>query len=304
MPYRRTVVLAARTFAALTAAALGAAVPAAAQRPIALVRPVDIVRVIPGDSGAELASVAIAYRAPDLSAQLTLEVLDARGRKLISWGGRDGSPLPPAALDSVVWNLRYPGTPGADSAASWVPGPLAPPGRYLVRLSAGTAVDSATLVIRPNPRAAAGRTDYGEQLAFQLRVRDRLAQATALLRTARTVRGEVVERRAQLPDSLRQRYDLIVDVLGLRVAAVEAELRQPAHTGITDLMVGLLAESDHIDGHPTDAQYSTFMKQQIRLDIAVERLHGELTNLLPFLNATLAMAGVDPVPPSPALAAR
>jgi hypothetical protein len=301
MPYRRTLALAGAVF--------GLALPAAAQRsgsqrPIALVRPPEIVRVIPGDSDAAFASVAIAYRAPDLTEQLTLEIFDVRGRKLISWGGRDGTPLAPAELDSVTWNLRYPGLPGADSGAAWVPGPLAPPGRYLVRLSAGAVVDSTTLVIRPNPRATAVRTDYGELLAFQLRVRDRLAQATGLLRTARTVRGEVGERREQLPDSLRQRYDLIVGVLGARVTAVESELRRPPGTGITDLMVGLLTESDRIDGHPSDAAYSVFLQQQIRLDIAAERLHGELANLLPFLNATLAMAGIDPVPPSPALATR
>jgi hypothetical protein len=307
MPYRRT--LAVITFAALSAGALGTPLPAGAQRPtaprpIALVRPSAVVRVIPGDSDAAYAQVAIAYRAPELTEQLTLEILDARGRRLISWGGRDGTPLPAADLDSVSWNLRYPGVPGADSGAAWVPGPLAPPGRYLVRLSAGTAVDSTTLVIKPNPRAAASRTDYGEQLAFQLRVRDRLAQATSLLRTARSVRGDVAERRELLPDSLRQRYDLIVGVLGPRVTAVESDLRQRGGTGITNLMVGLLNESDHIDGHPTDAQYSVFMQQQIRLDIAAERLHGELANLLPYVNATLAMAGIDPVPPSPTLATR
>jgi len=75
-----------------------------------------------------------------------------------------------------VWDLRHEGAGGAA-------GPLAVPGAYQVRLSAGEWSQTRPLEVRIDPRvAAAGVTqaDLQEQLDLALKVRDAIAEARAL----------------------------------------------------------------------------------------------------------------------------
>jgi hypothetical protein len=75
-----------------------------------------------------------------------------------------------------VWDLRH-------EAAAGAAGPLAVPGPYQVRLSAGEWSQSRPLEVRIDPRvAAAGVTqaDLQEQLDLSLKLRDAIADARAL----------------------------------------------------------------------------------------------------------------------------
>jgi hypothetical protein len=82
-------------------------------------------------------------------------------------------------LNRFKWDLRYPGVGGGFG------GPLAVPGTYTARLTAGGQTQTATFEVKIDPRVAkAGVTeaDLVEQLQFALKVRDAQGEAQQLAR--------------------------------------------------------------------------------------------------------------------------
>jgi hypothetical protein len=152
-------------------------------------------------------------------APLILEILDAKGGAVRRYSSDDEAPKPPDPAQIVttadwvkvpdtlaatpgmhrfVWDLRYAKPEelvrrrrGARDAA----GPLAPPGRYTVRLSRGGEVKTQTLLVTRDPRLPATVTDadLGRQLELVLdvqRARGRIARA---LLEAATLRKQIAE---------------------------------------------------------------------------------------------------------------
>ncbi len=72
-------------------------------------------------------------------------------------------PRPPrvpakTGLNMFAWNMRYPDASGFDNLIMWaanVNGPIAPPGRYTVRLTVGSETQSQPLIIKADPRSTA-----------------------------------------------------------------------------------------------------------------------------------------------------
>ena len=136
-------------------------------------------------------------------ADAKLEVGDAKGQALKTWtvltggrgtsvaGGRGGrfgggsSPgiRPEAGMQRISWDMRYPG-PWSPNAPDGGPGgPMVPPGKYTVKLSAGGQTITRTLDLKSDPRVAGdGVTDadIAEQVRFQLQIRDSLSEARKL----------------------------------------------------------------------------------------------------------------------------
>jgi len=82
-------------------------------------------------------------------------------------------------LNRVIWDFAYPGPWDANPRRIGRDGPLAPPGNYTVRLTAGGVTSSGPLVVRPDPRVVRdGVTTeiLREQLAHNLRVRDMVSE--------------------------------------------------------------------------------------------------------------------------------
>ncbi len=136
-------------------------------------------------------------------ADAKLEVADARGQTFRTWSviaagsGSGGQQMrgpfrqatgsagirPEAGMQRLVWDLRYPG-PWSPNAPNGGPGgPLVPPGKYTVKLTAGGQSITRTLELQSDPRIASdGVTDADitEQVRFQLQVRDALSDARKL----------------------------------------------------------------------------------------------------------------------------
>lgn len=147
------------------------------------------------------------YFANAPGADTKLEVLDAKGGALKTWSvlaprsagpgvagggggggfrGRGGSTAgirAEAGMQRITWDLRYPG-PWAPNAPEGGPGgPMVPPGKYSVRLTAGGQVITRTFDLKSDPRVAGdGVTDgdIAEQVKFQLQVRDAVSDARKL----------------------------------------------------------------------------------------------------------------------------
>lgn len=164
---------------------------------------------IEGDRGASEdtpqyppAGAMIDYWLASAGEAVTIDILDARGALIRSFSSdsardttlaRAASPRLPAraGLNRFVWDMSYPGpwSPGASQRGR--NGPIAAPGTYTVRLTAGDVSTSAPLVLRADPRVARdGITQkvLEEQLAFNLRVRDLVSDANHAADALRALR--------------------------------------------------------------------------------------------------------------------
>src|SRR5688500_14709297 len=146
------------------------------------------------------------YFANAPGAEPKLEVLDAAGAALRTWtvapprsgapaeqgmrgpfGGRGGggstSIRAEAGMQRISWDLRYPGPWTAATPAGGPGGPMVPPGKYTVRLTAGGQTITRSFDLKSDPRVATdGVTDaaIAEQVKFQLQVRDAISDARKL----------------------------------------------------------------------------------------------------------------------------
>ncbi len=164
----------------------------------------------------------ITYRlAEKPEGEITLEIVDAEGaivRKLSSVLGKqydspdhpdwnpDSKPKPElkteAGLNRVSWDLTY-GEPAWMPDARFdtgtpQPGPLVVPGDYTLRLTVDGRSTTQPLTVEPDPRSSASASDFEQQNAFALGVRDQLATIVDMVLAIRGVREQVKDRNLRL----------------------------------------------------------------------------------------------------------
>ena len=156
-------------------------------------------------------------------------MLDAAGAALRTWnvappksagapaqemrgpfGGRGGggstSIRAEAGMQRISWDLRYPGPWTAQTPTGGPGGPMVPPGKYSVRLTAGGQTITRTFELKSDPRVAAdGVTDaaIAEQVKFQLQVRDAISDARKLQQSHRAGDAEGRPEAAARPRTAR-----------------------------------------------------------------------------------------------------
>jgi hypothetical protein len=145
------------------------------------------------------------YFANAPAADTKLEVLDAKGGALRTWGvaaprsaapagegggggfrrggGGSSSIRPEAGMQRITWDLRYAGPWAPNTPEGGFGGPVVPPGKYSVRLTSGGQTITRTFDVKSDPRLIAdgvGDGDIAEQVKFQLQVRDAISEARKL----------------------------------------------------------------------------------------------------------------------------
>ena len=101
-------------------------------------------------------------------------------------------------------------------------GPIAPAGRYSVRLVAGdAAAQTQSFTLKNDPRSTATAADLVAQFEFLIQVRDKTSEANNAVRTIRNLRAQVEDRVTKAP-RLRRNADALLTAL----AAVEQEVYQ------------------------------------------------------------------------------
>jgi hypothetical protein len=175
---------------------------------------------------------ALHYFLPDSAAALTLEILDARGavvRSLSADGARatetplargampdafgDRTPATrlatAAGLQRFTWDLRHEGARGTRGPRGSA-GPLVVPGRYTVRLTAGSWTATVPLDVRLDPRVAASgvtTADLERQRDLALQVVQLLSEARRLLADVEAEHRSATGARAEALDGIRRRLE-------------------------------------------------------------------------------------------------
>jgi len=107
-------------------------------------------------------------------------------------------PKPPVepGVNRFTWDMRYPEAEGIDgffTAEGTLPGPIASPGTYQVRLTVGDETQTQSFVIAQDPRVRATQADLDAQFALLCRIRDKVTETHATIKMLRAVRSQAEE---------------------------------------------------------------------------------------------------------------
>jgi len=166
---------------------------------------------------------------------------------------------------AVSWNLHaggylITGQPG--STPTYSEGPLAPPGGYVVQLTAlGQTVRQALAVVAKPPLGPSFEVDLTARFDLALRIRGRAAAASSMVRQVREMRARVAKR---LEGASTPALKDAGSALASRLAELEGVAGQAvsASSGAWPLQDALaeLAGQVEAGGRPTDAQAARYLE--------------------------------------------
>lgn len=196
-------------------------------------------------------------------------------------------------VQRAVWNLRYRGAErikGAKlDAGNLRIGPLAPPGRYTLRLIVDGTTLTETVAIIPDPRVKMSPFELASGVKFSLDVRDAITELTRQVERLRVVRKQLADRNELLQSDARAEA-LVKASQGLieRLDALEGRFHNPKAQVSYDILaqkggaqlysrLGILFDWAHdSDGPVTQGMREVFAEDSQLL----ARTAGELKRLL------------------------
>jgi hypothetical protein len=230
--------------------------------------------------------------------------------------GEEGShhvPRPPrvpakTGLNMFAWNMRYPDASAFDGLIMWaggVTGPVAPPGRYTVRLIAAGETQSQPLVIKADPRSTATPDALRAQFTLLMQIHDRLSAANDAVKTIRNVRYQIQTDSVGAPAGFLSAAAPLV----ARISVIETDLYQVKNQSSQDPLnfpiklnnkiASLASTVASANGRPTAPSYASFNALSAQLDTQLVALKTVLATELPKLNAMLRAAGQTEIVPRP-----
>ena len=200
-----------------------------------------------------------------------------------------------AGMNRFVWDMRYPDARQVDvddASDHGIAGPLAPPGRYQVRLEADGQARARELEIRKDPRVAATEQDLRAQFDHLIRVRDKVSETSDAVNQIMSVRRQVdewVDRAGS--DGANEAISKAADALKGKLWAIEGALiqrnaidgldriSQPARLTSKIREIGYVPSS--ADYAPTSQAYDVLDDISARLDVQFKALQEVIENDLP-----------------------
>ncbi len=191
-----------------------------------------------------------------------------------------------AGMNRFVWDMRYPEAhrvQGQGATELGLPGPLATPGSYQVRLTVGGATQTRSFQLVKDPRVAATQEDFESQFALLVRIRDRVSETHDAVNRLRSVRRQVEEWTERVEGAgAWEAVSEAADGLKDRLSAVEEELIQTRNDGELDTLAhpgklnaklvelaSVVGGSDHA---PTQQSYDVFEYLSARTDAQLKTL--------------------------------
>jgi photosystem II stability/assembly factor-like uncharacterized protein len=239
-------------------------------------------------------------RAP--GAETKLEVLDAGGAALRTWnvappksatapaqdmrgpfsrGPQSSTSIrAEAGMQRITWDLRYPGPWTAQNPAGGAGGPMVPPGKYSVRLTAGGQTITRSFALISDPRVAAdGVTDaaIAEQVKFQLQVRDAISDARKLqvsVEQAMQKAGLKPQLAPALPGDSPSttKYDHALQQLYARLVDTPGIYTQPMLLSQLNNIQRMVTQADQRVGRDAHDRYADLIKEMQAIEAQLKKL--------------------------------
>ena len=287
----------------------------------------------PSDAVRSVSSgVSVDYYLKSNADKVAIDILDAKGTQIVSFtgtpkqaegrqtaaaaseddeeaGGRGGAPprvAVAAGMNRFVWDMRYPSArdfPGMILWAGSTRGPMAPPGRYQVRLTANGATKTQDFTIVRNARVA-GVTDadLAAQFALAKQINDKVSLANQTVVRIRALKDQIAERVGKTTDAgVKSSGKALTDAL----TAVEGEIYQYRNRSnqdplnypirLNNKLAALQGVVEGGDAKPTDQAHAMFKDLAARLDQEVAKVEALVKTDLSALNTQLSAQKLDPI---------
>ena len=253
---------------------------------------------------------------PDSTALVQLDILDARDSLIRRFTTRPREPGDSlrvrAGMNRFVWNLRYPEAsrfPGMIFWAGGTQGPVAVPGTYKVRLTAGDWSQTRSFALQRDPRVTTSPEDYQRQFDLLIRIRDRVSAANDAVKRIRDVKeqldGAATRARGLGDPGGGRRIAQLADSIKARLSAVEAEIYQVKNRSNQDplnypirlnnkiaALAGVVASAD---AAPTDQSLQVFEQLSAALQVQLDRLQAIIDADVPAFNKLVKDSDVPAV---------
>jgi len=252
---------------------------------------------------------------PDSAALVQLDFLDARDSLIRRFTTRPKEPGDSlkvrAGMNRFVWNLRYPEAsrfPGMIFWAGGTQGPVAVPGTYKVRLTAGEWSQTRGFALQRDPRVTTSPEDYQRQFDLLIRIRDRVSAANDAVKRIRDVKEQLdgaATRARGLPGDAGRRIAQLADSIKARLSVVEAEIYQVKNRSSQDplnypirlnnkiaALAGVVASAD---AAPTDQSLQVFEQLSAALQVQLDRLKAMIDADVPAFNKLVKDSDVPAV---------
>lgn len=280
----------------------------------------------PIDAGADAPNgVEVTYylkEAPESEVKLTF--LDSDGNEIRSFtseapeseddqkpGEEDPRVPSDAGMNRFLWDMRYPDgrvVKGPGVTFRGVTGPLAPPGRYQVRLTAGDQSEIRAFDLLKDPRVGASQTDFRQQFDLSVRIRDKSSETHDVVNRIRRIREQVQGWIKRAGDT--EAWSSVVesgDRLNERLSSVEEDLVQLKSSDDYDRisqpakLSAKLAELSTVpasaDSAPTKASYAVFENVSREVDEQLATLQRIIDEDLAAFTSIVQELEVPPVVP-------
>jgi hypothetical protein len=244
------------------------------------------------------------YFASAPGAETKLEVLDSRGTAIKTWnvappksagtpvqemrgpfsrgGGGSTSIRAEAGMQRIQWDLRYPGPWTAQSPNGGPGGPMVPPGKYTVRLTAGGQTITRAFQLLSDPRVATdGVTDgdIAEQVRFQLQLRDAISDARKLQQSIEQAMQKAGLKPQLAPGMPGQSpsnttYDHPLQQLYARVVETPGIYTQPMLISQLNNIQRMVTQADQKIGKDAHDRYADLIKELQAVEAQLKKLAG------------------------------
>src|SRR5262245_50261076 len=237
---------------------------------------------------------------------VTLEFLDAAGKPITTAKNISLKP----GLNRFDWDMRYPDAspapPGHVIFGGDLSGPVAVPGRYQVRLTAGGAPLTESFEIRKDPRLSTTDQDFQKQFELLINLRDRLTTAHDAARDILRIQSEikiVMERAAAI--GATQDVATAAGILDERLGSILGELIEMRSRFGNDvlsfpvklnaLFANLSSVVESSENAPTAQSYEVFKALSAQLDAQIARLNQVFQKEVPALNDVVRQRGIPAI---------
>jgi photosystem II stability/assembly factor-like uncharacterized protein len=257
--------------------------------------------------------------------EVVLEIMDSNGSRIRTFsskadpetetgdefgrisGREDSRRLPAeAGMNRFRWNMRYPDGERVPGAVLWggaVAGPVAVPGLYQVKLTAGEESHIQKWEWKKDPRVEASQQELKEQFDFLIQVRDKFSEVSGAINQLRRVRAEI-DRLSEDIKGRQEAASVLEEAAKVRakLTAVEEVLIQSKSKSSQDPLnypvkldnkiAALASLSAGADARPTDQSLELFKELAGIADAEIAHIKKIMTFDVPNLNALLKENGI------------
>ena len=119
-------------------------------------------------------------------------------------------------MNRFNWDLRYPGAWQGNGRPEGPNGPLAPPGKYSVRLVTGTTTETQPLVLSEDPRASrdgVSAADLRALFTHNVRARELVSDVNRMVARVRTAQARLRNATGAAADTLAKLNNIAAELI-------------------------------------------------------------------------------------------